>query len=432
MSVHKKPSQVLVSTELELLLDQTNTQIMKKNSLDVTLAITIFSLVVFGIVMISSVSVYESHQITSELVADGVLKETSNSFYLWRHFLRTLVSIPIFIFAIYFPLKFWKKAALPFFIFSILLLIGVFIPGIGDDFNTNAKSWINIKGLPSFQPIEVAKLALIFYLAVWMEKRQELVRSFQYGFIPFTVLLSAVVLLVILQPDLGSVLVVLTMAASMFYTAGGSVIHVGLGAAVATLMATPFIFFVDKFKHIPKRIFTFLNPELADPLKEGFQIKQALIAVGNGGLFGVGFGKSVQKFGYLPEVQSDTIFAAAAEELGFIRIVFLVLAYAIIAYRGFAIANHAKDRFSMLIAVGITSLFTFQAIINIGVVLAILPNTGITLPFLSYGGTSLTINLLAAGILLNISRYAQEGTHFTHRRRVRRTYSSQSRRRVRY
>ena len=160
-----------------------------------------------------------------------------------------------------------------------------------------------------------------------------------------------------------------------------------------------------------------MNPEI-DPLNIGFQIKQALIAVGSGGFFGVGFGKSVQKFGYLPEVQGDTIFAASAEELGFLRITFVLCLYIFIAYRGYKIALSARDRFSMLVATGITSWFVFQAVINIGVNLSLLPLTGITLPFVSYGGSSLIINMFAAGILLNISRYAQGATHSPRRRRV--------------
>ena len=156
-------------------------------------------------------------------------------------------------------------------------------------------------------------------------------------------------------------------------------------------------------------------------------IKQALIAIGNGGFFGVGFGKSVQKFGYLPEVQGDTIFAAAAEELGFIRIVILVICYAVIAWRGYHIARRAPDRFSMLVAAGITSWITFQAIVNMGVNLAILPLTGLTLPFVSYGGSSLITTLIGVGILLNISRYAEPETHSVYRRRIGRAYYPQPR-----
>ncbi len=247
-----------------------------------------------------------------------------------------------------------------------------------------------------------------------MEKRQELVRSFQYGFIPFTVLLSMVVVLLAMQPDFGSVLVISTIAASMFFAAGGGVVHIGLGALSAALMAYPIIMSKE---YLRNRFLAFLDPSL-DPLRIGFQIKQALIAVGSGGVFGVGFGKSIQKFGYLPEVQGDTIFSAMAEELGFVRMLFLVAAYAFIAYRGYRIAMRASDRFSMLVAIGITGWFTFQAIINMGVNLSLLPLTGITLPFISYGGSSMMVLMLAAGILLNISRYGQTAAHSAGRRRV--------------
>ncbi len=398
---------------------------MRKTSIDIHLAIVFFCLVIFGIIMISSVSVYESYQLTSNMVSQGLRAEPSNSFYFWRHFLRAIVSIPVWIFAMYFPLKFWKKSALIFFVITILLLFILFLPGVGANYGTST-SWINIPFLPSIQPAELTKLSLIFYLAVWMEKRQELVRSFQYGFFPFTILLSSVVILLAMQPDFGSVLVISVIAASMFFAAGGSSLHILAGALFASGMAYPIIMSKE---YIRNRFLTFLHPEL-DPLNIGFQIKQALIAIGSGGVFGVGFGKSIQKFGYLPEVQGDTIFAAAAEELGFIRIGFLILAYAFIAYRGYMIASHAKDRFSMLVATGITSWFAFQAIINMGVNLAILPLTGLTLPFVSYGGSSLIINMLAAGILLNISRYAESSSNFTNRRRVRRTHSPQPRRRV--
>jgi len=343
---------------------------MKKYSVDRVLAFVFISLIVFGIIMISSVSVYESYQITSQMVQQGLMKEPTNSFYLWRHFWRVVVSIPIFVMAIYVPLNVWKKSALPLFVLSILLLMALFLPGVGANYGTST-SWISLPFMPSLQPAEIVKLTLIFYLAVWMEKRQELVRSFQYGFIPFTVLLSSVVLLLAMQPDFGSVLVIAVIAASMFFAAGGSVLHIFGGALLASFMAYPLIMSKE---YIRNRFIAFLNPDI-DPLNIGFQIKQALIAIGSGGIFGVGFGKSVQKFGYLPEVQGDTIFAATAEEFGFIRIAFLVFAYMVVAQRGYSIAMRARDRFSMLVAVGITGWFVFQAVINMGVNLAILPLT---------------------------------------------------------
>ncbi len=390
---------------------------MKHRPFDTALAIVIFGLVIFGVIMISSVSVYESYEITNGMVKRGILEAPTNSFYLWRHIGRVLISIPLCLIMMYLPIQIWKKAALPLFGVSLALLVALFLPGIGANYGTST-SWINLPFIPSLQPAEFVKLALIFYLAVWMKKRQELVRSFQYGFIPFTILLSSVVLLLALQPDFGSVLVISSIAASMFFAAGGSLFHIFGGALSASLMAYPIIMSKE---YIRNRFMVFFDPTI-DPLNISFQIKQALIAVGSGGIFGAGFGKSIQKFGYLPEVQGDTIFAAASEELGFIRITILVAAYFILAYRGFSVANRAPNRFSMLVAVGITSWFTFQAIINIAVNLALFPLTGITLPFISYGGSSLMANMMAAGILLNISRYAEGRTPSASRRRVRRTH----------
>ncbi|MBI5731843.1 MAG: putative lipid II flippase FtsW [Candidatus Magasanikbacteria bacterium] len=395
---------------------------MRTRSFDTVLAITVFALMFFGVVMVSSVSVYESFQITSTMTAKGLLAEPTNSFYLWRHIWRALISIPVCLLVMYLPLKIWKKSALVLFVLSLLLLIALFLPGIGANYGTST-SWISLPVIPSLQPAEFVKLALIFYLAVWMEKRQELVQSFQYGFIPFTILLSMVVVLLALQPDFGSVLVISTIATTMFFAAGGNIFHIFAGALMAAAMAYPIIMSKE---YIRNRFMAFLDPTI-DPLKISFQIKQALIAIGRGGIFGVGFGKSIQKFGYLPEVQGDTIFAAAAEELGFIRISFLVIAYLIIAYRGFSIANRAPNRFAMLVAIGITSWFVFQAIINIGVNVALLPLTGLTLPFVSYGGSSLIANMIGAGLLLNISRYAEDDTNTTHRRRVGGAHSAQPR-----
>lgn len=399
---------------------------MRRQSFDTILASVIFALVIFGIVMISSVSVYESHQITEAMTQRGLREAPINSFYLWRHIWRVLIALPLGALAIYLPIRFWKRAALPIFVISLVLLVAVFLPGIGANYGTST-SWITLPFLPSVQPAEIVKLALIFYLAVWMEKRQEHVMSFQYGFIPFTIILSLAVVLLAMQPDFGSVLVIAVVAASMFFSAGGNVLQIFGGALLAALLAYPLIMSKD---YIRNRFVTFLNPDI-DPLNIGFQIKQALIAIGNGGFFGVGFGKSVQKFGYLPEVQGDTIFAAAAEELGFFRIMLLVVAYLIIAWRGYSIARRTQDRFAMLVATGVTSWFTFQAIINMGVNLALLPLTGLTLPFVSYGGSSLITTLVGAGILLNISFHAEPETHTLYRRRVGRTSYPQPRYRFR-
>jgi cell division protein FtsW len=303
------------------------------------------------------------------------------------------------------PYHTWKKLALPLFGLTLLLLMAVFIPGIGADYGT-AHSWIRLGFLPSIQPSEFLKLTLVFYLAVWLQKREQLVGTLKEGFLPFVTLLIISTILVALQPDLGSFLVLSGVAITMFFIAGGNVFHMLLGGAIAGIMGLPII--LNK-SYIRNRFRAFLSPNdpsIAESI--GFQIKQALIAIGSGGFFGVGYGKSVQKFGYLPEVQADTIFAAMAEELGFFRLLIIIAMFGIFIWRGYKIAREAPDRFGFLVATGITTWIAFQTVLNFAVNLALFPLTGITLPFISYGGSSLISLLIAVGVLLNISMHSTE------------------------
>jgi len=228
--------------------------------------------------------------------------------------------------------------------------------------------------------------------------------SLKGGFMPFVFILGIPALLLMIQSDFGSLLVLSLTAAAIYYIAGANLKHFFGGIGVCALAATIITMTTPYILH---RVKVYLNPNL-DPLNTGFQVKQALIAVGSGGAFGRGFQNSIQKFDYLPEVQSDTIFAAISEEMGFFRILILVGAYLFIAYRGFLIAQRTPDMFAKLLAVGITTWICGQAFYNIGVNLALLPNTGITLPLISYGGTSLLMTLIAFGILLQISGYQKE------------------------
>jgi len=365
------------------------------------LGITIV-LTLFGLAMIASVSVFESYQLTERLVAQGIREVPSNSFYLWRSFLHVLIGFTAMGFATIIPYRLWGRLALPLFAFSLLLLISVFIPGLRADYGT-AYSWLHI-GAFSIQPSELLKLTFIFYLAVWLQKREQLIGTLKGGFVPFAVLLTLSTILIAFQPDLGSFLVLSAIGAVMFFIAGGNILHMILGAAIAGIMGMPLILSQE---YIRNRFRAFFNPDntaIAETI--GFQIKQALIAVGSGGAFGVGYGKSIQKFGYLPEVQSDTIFAAMAEELGFLRLLIILTMFSIFVYRGYRIAQEAPDRFGSLVAIGITTWIAIQALVNIGVNLALFPLTGITLPFISYGGSSLVSLLVAVGILLNISMYS--------------------------
>ena len=365
--------------------------------IDLLLLGTTVVLTLFGLAMLASVSVYESYQLTLHLYGQG-----TNSFYLWRTFLHVLLGIGAMFLTTVVPYHFWERFAKAFFFATIVLLILVLIPGINAGWGTSW-SWLRI-GPFSIQPSEFLKLTLIFYLSVWLQKREQLISTFQEGFLPFVTLLLISTFLIAIQPDLGSFLVLCTIAAAMFFIAGGSFFHLTLGGSLAAILGLPIILQKD---YIRQRFMAFLylnDQNVAD--KFGYQIKQALITIGSGGFFGVGYGKSTQKFGYLPEVKGDMIFSAMAEELGFMRLLIVLAMYAILVYRGYRIAEHAPDRFGFLLATGITTWIAVQTLVNIAVNVGLFPLTGLTLPFISYGGSSLVALLAAVGILLNISMYS--------------------------
>ena len=365
--------------------------------MDLLLLGTTVVLTLFGLAMLASVSVYESYQLTLRLYGQG-----SNSFYLWRTFLHVLLGIGVMFGVAIVPYHFWERSAKALFFMTIVLLLLVLIPGINAGWGTSW-SWLRV-GPFSIQPSEFLKLTLIFYLSVWLQKREQLIGTFKEGFIPFATLLLVSTFFIAIQPDLGSFLVLCTIAAAMFFIAGGSFFHLLLGGGLAAIIGLPIIL---QKSYIRLRFVAFLFPD-DQAIKEtfGFQIKQALITIGSGGFFGVGYGKSIQKFGYLPEVKGDMIFSAMAEELGFFRLLIVLSMYGLLIYRGYRIAENAPDRFGFLLATGITTWIAVQTLINIAVNVGLFPLTGLTLPFISYGGSSLVAILAGVGILLNISMYS--------------------------
>jgi cell division protein FtsW len=362
----------------------------------------------FGLAMIASVSVYQSYQLTQRFVESGTWEIPSNAFYLWRSFLHMLAALMGLGVCSIIPYHFWQKHARTLFLLNMALLLSLFIPGLGNEYGT-ARSWLHL-GFFTLQPSEFLKLTLIFYMAVWLQKKESSIATFQEGFVPFVVLLCLSTFLVAIQPDLGSFLVFSVIGMGMFFVAGGNVLHMLLGACSAALLGLPII--LNK-EYVRNRFTVFLhilfNPDnLTYREGIGFQVYQALIAIGSGGLFGVGYGRSIQKFGYLPEVQSDTIFAAMAEELGFMRLLIVLGLFGLLVYRGYRIARNAPDRFGLLVATGITTSIAFQSLLNICVNLSLFPITGLTLPFISYGGSSLLTTLCSVGVLLNISMHSTE------------------------
>lgn len=356
-------------------------------------------LTLFGVAMIASVSVFESYQLTQHLTGEG-----NNAFYLWRSFLNVVVALAGMVVCALIPYRLWERYARVLYFAAIAFLVMVLIPGLNSGWGTSA-SWLKI-GFISFQPSEFMKLAFIFYLSVWLQRREQSVGTFKEGFLPFVALLVVSTFLVAIEPDLGAFLVFISIGSTMYFIAGGNILHLFLGGGLSSLIGLPIIL---QKAYVRARFLAFLFPDNPS-IKEtyGFQIRQALIAIGSGGFFGVGYGNSIQKFGYLPEVQGDMIFSAMGEELGFFRLMIILMLYAVLIIRGYRIAQQAPDRFGFLVAAGITTWIAVQTIINIAVNLGLFPLTGLTLPFISYGGSSLLSVLCGVGILLNISMYSTE------------------------
>lgn len=329
------------------------------------------------------------------------LQTFNDSYYFIKHQLLYGFLPGLFLFFFFFSINYrlWKKFIIPLLLISLVLLVIVFIPGIGAEYNA-AKSWIKA-GEFSFQPAELVKLTFLLYLATWLEKRGVFgVKDLYFGFLPFLFLLGIISALMICQPDLGTLSIIIFMSMAVFFASGAKFKHIILmilgGGTMIYLL-------IMNSPYRTARLTTFLHPEL-DPQGIGYHINQALLAVGSGGLFGRGFGYSRQKFQYLPEVTGDSIFAIYAEELGFILSVLLIALFIIFMLRGIKIAKNAADDFGRLTAVGIVAWITFQSFFNIAAMISIAPLTGIPLPFISYGGSALAISMGAAGLLANISR----------------------------
>jgi len=300
------------------------------------------------------------------------------------------------------PYQWWRRWAWELLLVSIALLVIVFIPGIGSDFGTS-HSWISIGGSFSVQPSEIVKLTFLFYLAAWLERRGSGVKDVSAGLVPFVTVLGLIMFLMILQPDVGTMMIIALMSLAVYFVAGAPWSHLSIlfsgGITLLGILIAIAPYRLERFT-------TFLNPG-RDPLGVGYHINQALLAIGSGGLFGLGYGHSLQKFQYLPEVVSDSIFAVMAEELGFIFSVPLLVLFGLLFWRGLKIAMGTRDAFGRYLVIGIITWITLQAFINIGSMLGIMPMTGVPLPLVSYGGTSLAITMGAIGVVLNVSRYAK-------------------------
>jgi len=292
-----------------------------------------------------------------------------------------------------------RQIAKPLFILAVLSLFLVFVPHIGKSAG-GAKRWISVAGF-TFEPSELLKLAFIIYIADAIERKQEKIKLFVQGFLPFLFILGGVACVLLLQPDVGSIIMLVIILAIMLFVAGIRISHV---LAVALPLVPLAYIVVMKASYRSKRIKSFLESPWADPQGIGFQMVQSFIAFGSGGIFGKGLGNGTQKLFYLPESHTDFIFAIVGEEMGLAGATGVLLFFGFIIWKGIEIATKLDDVFGKVLAVGITSWVGLQAFVNMAVVTGLLPTKGLTLPFISYGGSSLLVNMMAIGLLLNLAK----------------------------
>ena len=357
---------------------------------DIWLLISILSLLAIGMVM-----VYSAGSVL------GFRNYGDSYYFLKRQLLFAGLGLVAMFITANTDYRVWKGFARTGLIVCFILLIMVLIPGIGV-VRGGARSWLGISSF-GIQPSEFMKMGMILFLANWLGREDYDISSFTFGLLPPLALIGTAFGLIMLQPDLGTGTVMMGAALMMVYTAGAKIKHLmslgiaGVAGFVALIAAAPYRL---------QRITAFLDP-WSDPLGAGYQIIQSLYAIGPGGLGGLGLGMSRQKFSYVPEPQTDFIFSILAEELGFIGGLAVLTLFLIIVWRGMKVAMSLPDRFGSYLAVGIVCMVAVQVVINIGVVIGMMPVTGITLPLISYGGSSLTLMLTALGILLNLSRYVR-------------------------
>jgi cell division protein FtsW len=353
---------------------------------DYAILIPVLLLMGLGLIMVYSAS---SH------IADHRLGDSY--FYLKKQALFCLVGLVIMVCARNISCTFYQKLVYPLLVVSFGLLILLFVPGVTEKIG-GASRWIRLPWF-SFQPSELAKFSLAVFMAYSMAKKRTEMDSFSRGLIPNLLVAGAFLILIVLEPDLGTAVILGFWVMMLLFVGGVRLLHL----FSLLLLAAPVVFWlVSHADYRLKRWWAFLNP-WEDPQGIGFQIIHSFLAFGSGGIFGVGLGNSKQKLFYLPEPHTDFIFSITAEELGLLGVLFVIVLFGILIARGIRVALEADDLYKTYLALGLTTMIGLQVLVNMGVVMGLLPTKGLTLPLISYGGSSLVINLLSVGVLLNIS-----------------------------
>jgi cell division protein FtsW len=370
---------------------------------DYVLILAVIGLVVIGLMMVYSATFdwsYQTYQSSFRIAS--------------RQFLWVGIGTVALVVVAFVPYDWWQRMAVPVLGGALLLLILVLI--LGQTRFGARRSFLN----GSIQPSELAKPALVIYVAAWLASKGDQIRDVTYGLIPFSMLIGGVAGLVMMQPDMGTAALIVLTAFTMFFFAGADIFQLVIGGVVG---GVTFYLLVNQLAYARQRLDDYLLIQ-GDPMHLGHHIQQSLIALGSGGMFGVGLGQGQQKLGYLPTPHTDTIFAVLGEETGLIGCLLVIALFVLLAYRGFRIALEAQDAFAALMACGVTAWLTFQALINIAVVTGLLPFTGIALPFISSGGSAMVTSLAGVGLLLSVSQGKR-----SKRRRTTGSYTAIGRRR---
>lgn len=351
----------------------------QKQNTDYFLIFIVFGLVLFGLLMVYDASVVEAYH-----------KFADKHYFLKNQLIWAGIGLASSLIFAKIDYHRWQVFAAPLMFMTITLLALVLIPSIGIKV-LGAKRWINIAGV-SLQPGELAKLAFVLYFAAWLSKEKRL--------LPLLLVAILTLTLILLEPDLGTAVVVIFSGFLVYFVSGAPFLHLIL-STVLGFLAVSLLIYLSPYRR--RRLMTFFDPS-KDPLGASYHIRQILLAIGSGGLWGVGLGKSRQKYEYLPAATTDSIFAVIAEETGFMGSLLVIIAFLFLIWRGIKIAKEAPDFFGQLLATGIIGWIATQALVNLAAMVALVPLTGVPLPFISYGGSSLVVTLTGMGILLNIAQ----------------------------
>jgi len=369
----------------------TNVEDLELKKPDYLLLASTIALLVLGALMVYSASFAVAHN-----------EFNDDAYFLVRQLVWDVVGGVALLLAMKMSYRRWRSLSLVIMVVVIGLLILVLLPGFGFR-SYGAVRWIKVGPFFQLQPSELAKLAIVLYLADWLARRPAIVGGFFKGLLPFAIIVGVVAVLVEFQPDLGTTAIIVATAACVFFVAGANLMHIAVLASAGATAGAVLLAHLSGYRL--ERIRAFLDP-WSDIQGSGWHTAQGLIALGSGGPLGHGLGNGLQKFYWVPNAHTDAIFVIIGEELGFLGCVGVLMLFGVVAWRGFLIAWRAPDAFSRLFATGLTCMLTLQALVNIAVSTNSLPYTGITLPFVSFGGSSTVISLVAVGLLLNISRYA--------------------------